>query len=566
MGKKKLKLDPRDVSPSSDIPVEIESEEFAPLELLQSLSTLQLFDLISHRLAQSGSDRETLDILRARIEEMEELQDQATSAIEQLSTAVDKLQSPALRLGTLLRRIKEDRAMVCVNGTDYVCSLAPSLPNAVLETGMHVVLNEAFAIVDSFGYDKSGPIVRISETLPDGRLRVGSEHGVSDIVVVRSSLLYKEKLKAGLEVRLDSNHRVVVEILSQAKRLHHTLSTLPSVAWNAVGGQKEAIEAIRDTIELPYLHAHLFKKFNHPVPKGFLLYGPPGCGKTLIGRATAHNLRLQIREKSGEDRPEFFLHVKGPEILNMWLGESERQVRDLFAQCREKVAEGELAFLFIDEADSILGTRGAYRSGSNILTTLVPMFCAEMDGIEPLENVVVILASNRADLIDPAILRPGRIDRKVRVRRPDKAAGEEIYRIYLSDELPLSESRDTLISTAVNAHYAETEANRFLEITFRSGRRDYVYRGGIASGAIIAAIVERAKGLAIKRSVLEESESAITRQDLLDALDLEYAENELFPPSDLTEDWLKLTDFDPSNVIHLQPYRTGHSASKTAAI
>jgi proteasome-associated ATPase len=250
----------------------------------------------------------------------------------------------------------------------------------------------------------------------------------------------------------------------------------------------------------------------------------------------------------------------------MWLGESERQVRDLFAQCREKAAEGHLAFLFIDEAESILGTRHAMRAGTNILSTLVPMFCSEMDGLEPLQNVVVILASNRADLIDPAILRPGRIDRKIRVRRPDKTAAREIYSIYLADDLPLAEQRDKLIDGIVDAHYAQADGNRFLDITFRSGRHDYLYRGDLASGAIIAAIVERAKESAIKRSIATRTEAPITQQDLQEALVKEYLENELFPPSDITEDWLKLTDFDPSNVVRLSPYRSNERSAFSAAV
>jgi proteasome-associated ATPase len=239
----------------------------------------------------------------------------------------------------------------------------------------------------------------------------------------------------------------------------------------------------------------------------------------------------------------------------MWLGESERQVRDLFAQCREKAAEGHLAFLFIDEAESILGTRQASRIGNNILSTLVPMFCTEMDGIEPLQNVVVIIASNRADLIDPAILRPGRIDRKIRVRRPDKDAAREIYKIYLTDELPLGQARDEMVEQIVDAHYSKAEDNRFLDIAYRSGRHDYLFRGDLASGAIIAAIVERAKEFAIKRSIEQKKESPLTFADLRDALQKEYRENDLFPPSDITEDWLKLTDFDPGNVVRLSPYR-----------
>lgn len=533
----------------------LESEPPITADDISHLSALQLCDLISARLHHLGAHGWDLQLLRDRVEEMEEIQDQARSAVEQLSAAVEKLKSPALRIGTLLQRIGEERALVCVGGTDYVCNVDPALPEAVLESGMRVLLNEAFAVTDSFGLDRNGPVVKIAEVLSEGRLRVGQETGISDAVVIRSSLIGKEKLKPGLEVRLDANQRVAVEIIGTAKRLDRTLASVEPLPWTAIGGQDEAVRAIRDSIEMPLLHPELFRRFKHAVPKGFLLYGPPGCGKTLLGKATAHNLRVQLRETTGVDRPEFFLSVKGPEILNMWLGESERQVRDLFAQCREKAAEGHLAFLFIDEAESVLGTRHAPRGGSNILSTLVPMFCTEMDGLEPLQNVVVILASNRADLIDPAILRPGRIDRKIRVRRPDEPAARSIYSIYLTDDLPLAEPREALIDVVTTAHFAKAETNRFLEVTYRSGRREHLFRGDLASGAIIAAIVERAKSYAIKRSIDLKTESPITRQDLLSALEAEYRENDLFPPNDITEDWLKLTDFDPDNVVRLGPYR-----------
>src|SRR5262245_32484980 len=507
-----------------------------------------------------------LTVLRRRIEKMEELQDQARNAVEKLSEAVDNLRAPALRLGTLLQKLPKARALVCVGGTDYVCSLDPSIPEVTLETGTRVLWNEALAVTDSFGFDKNGPVVKIVELLSDGRLRVGNESGISDLVVMRSSLLAKDKLKPGLELRLDPNQRVAVEVIGTAKRLDRTLTRVEPVLWRDIGGQQEAVQGIRDSIELPFLHAKLFNRFNHPVPKGFLLYGPPGCGKTLLGKATAHNLRLQIREKTGEDHPEFFLSVKGPEILNMWLGESERQVRDLFAQCREKAAEGHLAFLFIDEAESILGTRHAVRMGSNILSTLVPMFCTEMDGLEVLQNVVVILASNRADLIDPAILRPGRIDRKIRVRRPDLEAAREIYKIYLTEDLPLGEAQEVLVESIVKAHYEKSDENRFLDVTYRSGRHDYLYRGDLASGAIIAAIVERAKEYAIKRSIESATESPLTQDDLRKALEREYRENDLFPPSDITEDWLKLTDFDPGNVVRLSPYKPAELRANSSSV
>src|SRR5688500_3986850 len=526
-------------------------------------SALQLCDAIAFRLRQLGVDPSDLLQLRRRVEEIEEMNDQARIAIEQLSTAVDKLRSPALRLGTLIQRIDDERVLACVGGTDYVCNVDPALPEAAMETGARVLLNEAFAVTDTFGLDRNGPVVKVAEILPDGRLRVGQEAGITDAIVVRSTAISKEVLKAGTEVRLDANQRVAVEIIGMGKRLDRTFTSVETLPWTAIGGQADAVKSIRESIEWPLMHPELFRRYNHTVPKGLLLHGPPGCGKTLLGKATAYNLRVHLREVTGIDRPEFFLSVKGPELLNMWVGESERQVRDLFVQCREKAAEGHLAFLFIDEAESILGTRRAFRGGTNILSTVVPMFCAEMDGLEPLQNVVIILASNRADLIDPAILRPGRIDRKVRVRRPDPQAAREIYSIYLTADLPLAEPRDTLIDAIREAHYAKTEENRFLDVTYRSGRREQLYRGDLASGAIIAAIVERAKELAIGRSIVARQDSPITRQDLLDAFDNEYRENDVFPPSDITEDWLKLTDFDPDNVVKLAPYRATPKESRS---
>lgn len=523
-------------------------------EQLDSLSTLQLVDLIATKLPTRHTALIDLVYLRDRITELEETNDQARQAIEKLDAIVEKLRSPAFRVGTFLLAIEPDKCLVCVGGSDYVCRIDPQLPLASFQIGQRILCNEAFNVVQGLGFDKNGPIVRIDELLSDGRLRIGQESGLSSLVVIRSALLAKEKLKPGMDIRLDANQRVALEVLGVGKRIERSLETVNKTPWSAIGGQTEAVSAIRETIEFPFLYSDLFKKFQHTVPKGFLLYGPPGCGKTLLGKATAYNLRQQLKEQTGVDHPEFFLHVKGPEILNMWVGESERQVRDLFAQCRERANDGALAFLFIDEAESILGTRRAGRF-SNILSTLVPMFCTEMDGIDALNNVVVILASNRADLIDPAILRPGRIDRKIKVNRPDKDGARQIYEIYLKDELPLAEPREDLAKAVTDAHYAKSEENQFLEIVYRSGKKDFLYRGDMSSGAIISAIVERAKGLAIKRAIQTGKDTKLSREDLLESLQKEYLENDLFPPTDITEDWLKLTDFDPENVIKLGPIR-----------
>jgi proteasome-associated ATPase len=534
------------VSPSLD--------DLLSREELDRLSTLQLVDLIASKMPNRHSTLLDLVYLRERIAGLEDMNLQAQQALEKMDAIIEKLRSPAFRVGTFLMPVEPDKAHVCVGGTDYVCRIDPNIPLASLQIGQRVLCNEAFAVVNSLGFDRNGPIVRIDELLSDGRLRIGQESGLTPVVVIRSALLAKEKLKTGLEVRLDANQRVALEVIGVGKRIERSLEHVTELPWSAIGGQDAAVTAIRETIEMPFLHKDLFKKFQYNVPKGFLLYGPPGCGKTLLGKATAYNLRQQLKEQTGVDHPEFFLHVKGPELLNMWVGESERQVRDLFTQCRERAADGALAFLFIDEAESLLGTRRAGRFNS-MSSTIVPMFCTEMDGLDPLQNVVVILASNRADLIDPAILRPGRIDRKIKVNRPDEAGAKRIYEIYLRDTLPLAEPKDVLAEAVTKAQYAQTSENQFLEVQYRSGRKDILYRGQLASGAIIAAVVDRAKSLAIKRAIETKADTQITRDDLLAALRAEYSENDLFPATDVTEDWLKLTDFDPENVIRLGPIR-----------
>src|SRR5467141_1182830 len=369
----------------------------------------------------------------------------------------------------------------------------------------------------------------------------------------------------GADYYCNVDPRIPLEMLARTKSHEHYLDVVPELPWGKVGGQEAALQAIKDAIELPLLHVDLFKKFQHVTPKGFLLYGPPGCGKTLIGKATAYNLTKQLREKTGAQMKEYFMHVKGPEILNMWVGESERMVREIFATAREKRRDGFMPFLFIDEAESILGTRRASRY-SNILSTLVPMFCAEMDGIDSLNDVVIILASNRADLIDPAILRPGRIDRKIKVNRPNRAGTRDIYRIYLTNDLPydgalakeaenIGAAIERLIERFVDWQFTRRDENRFLEVTLRSGRKEMLYRSDLISGAIIASIVERAKAIAIKRAIATQQPEGIRETDLQLAFNAEYVENDIFPSSDVTEDWLKLIDYEPENVVKIAPVR-----------
>jgi len=536
-------------------------DESGPAEL----SLLEAFDLLVASIPPENRRRRELYILRSQIAAQEQTIGEARQMIEKLEEIVKKVTSPANRIGTYLGNPTRDTGHIVVGGADYYCNADPRIKLAKLQKGTRVLVNEAYVIVGDLGFDTAGPVTKITEVIGEDRLRVGSEHGLQSLVLQRSTALMKIALKSGDEIRVDPNYRVALEVLSHPQSREHYLDEVPELPWSKVGGQEAALEAIKDAIELPLIHGELFAKFQHVTPKGFLLYGPPGCGKTLIGKATAYNLTKQLREKSGEDMREYFMHVKGPEILNMWVGESERIVREIFATAREKRREGYLPFLFIDEAESILGTRRASRY-SNILSTLVPMFCSEMDGIDSLHDVVIILASNRADLIDPAILRPGRIDRKIKVNRPNQEGARDIYRIYLTDDLPydgalakeaanIGAAIDRLVERVLEVQFARREENKFLEITLRSGRKETLYRSDLLSGAIIASIVERAKGMAIKRSIASQEEHGISETDLQQAFVAEFTENDIFPPTDITEDWFKLIDFDPENVVKISPVR-----------
>ena len=540
------------------------------------LTLLEAFDLILASIPPGDPHRLELIALRAEIADREETIVEARQMIEKLEEVIKKVTSPANRIGTFLGSPARETAHIVVGGADYYCNVDPRIALAKLKKGTRVLVNEAYVIVGELGFETGGPVTKITELLGTDRLRVGSEHGLQSLVLQRSAELAKSTLKSGDEVRVDPNYRVALEVLSHPQSHEYYLDAVPELPWEKVGGQDTALQAIKDAIELPLIHSELFKKFQHATPKGFLLYGPPGCGKTLIGKATAYNLTKQLREKTGDEMKEYFMHVKGPEILNMWVGESERIVREIFATAREKRREGFMPFLFIDEAESILGTRRASRH-SNILSTLVPMFCSEMDGIASLHDAVIILASNRADLIDPAILRPGRIDRKIKVNRPNKEGMREIYRIYLTDDLPydgvlakeashLGEAIERLIERFVEWQTAHREENKFLEVTLRSGRKETLYRSDLISGAIIASIVERAKAIAIKRAIGDQargdspSSAGISEKDLQTAFNAEYAENDIFPPSDVTEDWLKLVDYDPENVVKIAPVRPPNAA------
>jgi len=502
---------------------------------------------------------------------------QREAEFKKLSEVVSKLTAPANRIGTLLDLPADGLARIAVGGAEYYTNVDPRVAVLDLKIGTQVLVNEAYAVIKTLGYDTNGPVLKITDPLPDGRLRFEQEQGRQALILQRSSDLVGIDLQAGDEVRIDPTHRIAIERLESHQADTHLLDEVPSVTWEQIGGQKVAIDAIRKAIEYPLLHADTFAKYKFTQPKGFLLYGPPGCGKTMIGQATAGSLAKLVSESpdgSGERAKVtggIFLHVKGPEILNMWLGESERMVRDLFAQARAKRKAGSLPFIFIDEAESILGTRRAMRS-FNISNTLVPMFCSEMDGIESLRDVVIILASNRPDLIDPAVLRPGRIDRKIKVSRPDREAAADILKVYLTTDLPLdaallaAHDGDTpaachaLVAQVTDTIFRRIDSNRLLAVRLRSGHNKTLYRSALLSGAILASIVQRAKELAIERtiqSIENPTTAGLTVDDVLRSVDTEFHEGEMLPPDDAAEEWLKLLDHHPEQVVGISSYRRG---------
>lgn len=537
---------------------------------MPSRESLEMLDLIEAQIPDEqtrlrtyvGSLRETLESEEREITERQE-------ELAQYKAAYEKLTQPANRIGVFLKWIESDTGqlpMILLGDSEYIVTLDPTLDEEKLALGTRVRLNEAYAIVGYAPAVEQGPIVRVADVLEDNRLRVGGDSpGVDQRLIFRGSSLAESKIHAGDEVRLDTTGRVAVEHFQRSENRDLFMEKVPDLTWDKVGGQPEAIQLIQETIEHPLLHPEIYEKYGKRSVKGILLYGPPGCGKTLLGKATASTLAKEYSKRQGKEVKEYFMAISGPKILNMWVGETERMVREIFRTAREKAKDGYLVFIFMDEAESLLRTRssGRYFSMSN---TVVPQFCAELDGLETLENVVLMLTSNRPDYIDPAVLRPGRIDRKVKVVRPNKEASRQILSIYLDSNLPLDPevvakhdgekvcAQRELIEGVLDALWAKKSSNEFLEISQRNGKTLTLYRGDLVSGAILESVVDRAKETAIRRTLANpELETGISLDDLLQALDQEFKENEIFPKSDAMEDWLQLLDISPENVATVRP-------------
>ncbi len=497
---------------------------------------------------------------------------EARDQIVALKEEVDRLAQPPSGFGTFLEARDDGTVDVFTGGRKMRVNVSPSVEVSELRPGQEVVLNEALNVVLAQRYETVGEVVMLKETLDDGERALVIAHADEERVVRLAEPLRDAPLRAGDSLLLEPRAGYVYERIPKAEVEELILEEVPDITYADIGGLGPQIEQIRDAIELPYLHADLFKEHMLRPPKGVLLYGPPGCGKTLIAKAVANSLAKQVAAKVGGDYKSFFLNIKGPELLNKYVGETERHIRLVFQRAREKASEGMPVIVFFDEMDSIFRTRGSGVS-SDVENTIVPQLLSEIDGVEGLENVIVIGASNREDMIDPAILRPGRLDVKIKIERPDAEAARDIFSKYVVTGLPLhpddmaehggskDATVDAMIQRAVERMYSETEENRFLEVTYANGDKDVLYFRDFNSGAMIQNIADRAKKQAIKE-FLETGQKGLRVAHLLTACVEEFSENEDLPNTTNPDDWARISGKKGERIVYIRTLISGKQGTE----
>ncbi|MET7285742.1 proteasome ATPase [Streptomyces sp. NPDC005573] len=499
---------------------------------------------------------------------------EARDQIVALKEEVDRLAQPPAGFGVFLQANEDGTADIFTGGRKLRVNVSPSVELDDLRRGQEVMLNEALNVVDAMEYESVGDIVTLKEILEDGERALVLGHTDEERVVRLAEPLLDVTIRPGDALLLEPRSGYVYEVVPKSEVEELVLEEVPDIGYEQIGGLGNQIEAIRDAVELPYLYPDLFKEHELRPPKGVLLYGPPGCGKTLIAKAVANSLAKKVAEVSGQAAGKsFFLNIKGPELLNKYVGETERQIRLVFQRAREKASEGTPVIVFFDEMESLFRTRGSGVS-SDVENTIVPQLLAEIDGVEGLQNVVVIGASNREDMIDPAILRPGRLDVKIKIERPDAEAAKDIFGKYLTERLPLhsddlgehggdrATTVQSMIQTAVEHMYAESEDNRFLEVTYANGDKEVLYFKDFNSGAMIENIVGRAKKMAIK-DFLEKSQKGLRVSHLLQACVDEFKENEDLPNTTNPDDWARISGKKGERIVYIRTLITGKQGADT---
>ena len=496
---------------------------------------------------------------------------EAKQQIELLKEEVDKLCAPPNSYAVFQRPNKDGTCEIVIDGRQMRVNLHPNLDAFTLEEGQLVVLNEAFNVVEPAGYVSRGEIASIIDFI-DGNRAIVLGHTDDERVITLAEPLRREKLKTGDSILYDPRTQYAFEKLPKATVEEGDLEESPDVTYDQIGGLRDQIEVLRDSVELPYIYPDIFAEHQLSPPKGILLYGPPGCGKTLIAKAVANSLAKSIEVRTGKPTAAYFLNVKGPELLNKYVGETEHKIREVFKKAREKASEDVPVVIFFDEMDSLFRMRGSGIS-SDMEATVVAQFLSEIDGVESLRNVIVIGASNRQDLIDPAVLRPGRLDLKIKVHRPDAEAAREIFSKYLTPDLPFHESAQVehgsdpdkivsgMISKCIDHMYATSEENKFLEVTYAKGEREIFYFKDFSSGAMIENIVARAKKMAVKR-VIENQERGIKPADLINSVNDEFKENEDLPNTTNPDDWARISGRKGERIINVRTLISGISRTE----